>query len=363
MTEGGRTRRDFLTILASVSTVLVSPSFANEERASDRGIGGTGVADGSDERDRDRGIGGTGVVGTIRRFGSIVVNGLRIKYPRDVVVRIDGTRAKLADLKLGHVVQVLAHPRRTGLSTHMIDVTSEVVGPVESVSQKAMIVLGQMVTLSEIDQRASWQVGDWVAVCGLRLPDATIVASLVSPRQQGTARVSGLLEDGQNGLASIGGLALDGIDPALIGTRLTVEGHFRGDSLSVTNTRNEGAELLAHRPKQLFVEAYVARHATDIRLGSGLEVVTSRPVNTRVENVVRAVVTSSVDSQGRVRVDAVRPQGRGPGFRPSGPSHPGPDGMGQGGPPRGKITKSGGPSFAGASGPGGPAGHSFRGFR
>ena len=37
---------------------------------SDRGIGGTGFAPGD-----DRGIGGTGVIGTIRKFGSIVVNG------------------------------------------------------------------------------------------------------------------------------------------------------------------------------------------------------------------------------------------------------------------------------------------------
>ena len=41
----------------------------------------------------DRGIGGTGVIGTIRRFGSIVVNDLRIAYPEDVQVHIDGTPA------------------------------------------------------------------------------------------------------------------------------------------------------------------------------------------------------------------------------------------------------------------------------
>ncbi|PJI51852.1 hypothetical protein CTI14_52480, partial [Methylobacterium radiotolerans] len=44
----------------------------------------------------DRGIGGTGVIGTIRRFGSIVVNDLRIAYPPEVEVRIDGTAATCA---------------------------------------------------------------------------------------------------------------------------------------------------------------------------------------------------------------------------------------------------------------------------
>ena len=72
---------------------------------------------------------GTGVIGTIRRFGSIIVNDLRIAYPPEVEVRIDGAVARAADLKIGHVVHVVARPEGGGLATRRIDVTSEVVGP------------------------------------------------------------------------------------------------------------------------------------------------------------------------------------------------------------------------------------------
>ena len=46
-------------------------------------------------------------------------------------MRIDGAAARAADLKIGQVVQVVARPDGGGLSTRRIDVTSEVVGPVE----------------------------------------------------------------------------------------------------------------------------------------------------------------------------------------------------------------------------------------
>ncbi len=41
------------------------------------------------------------MIGTIRRFGSIIVNDLRIAYPKDVAVRIDDAPATAADLKIG----------------------------------------------------------------------------------------------------------------------------------------------------------------------------------------------------------------------------------------------------------------------
>ena len=84
-----------------------------QEAPRDHGIGGTGMMRTDEPRDGslgegDRGIGGTGVIGTIRRFGSIIVNDLRITYPQDVPVRIDGRPAALSDLRIGHVVRVVA---------------------------------------------------------------------------------------------------------------------------------------------------------------------------------------------------------------------------------------------------------------
>ena len=84
-----------------------------------------------ERKGRDRGIGGTGVIGTIRRFGSIVVNDLRIAYPADVTVLVDGEVKSAAALHLGQVVEVVAQGGPGALATRRIEVTSEVVGPVD----------------------------------------------------------------------------------------------------------------------------------------------------------------------------------------------------------------------------------------
>ncbi|MCX4197091.1 hypothetical protein OMR07_17215, partial [Methylobacterium organophilum] len=131
-------RRFVLRLLAGAATLLPG-TIRSQESPRDQGIGGTGMMRTDEPRngslgEGDRGIGGTGVIGTIRRFGSIVVNDLRIAYPPEVEVRIDGTAARAADLKIGQVVHVVARPEGGGLATRRIDVTSEVVGPVESVA-------------------------------------------------------------------------------------------------------------------------------------------------------------------------------------------------------------------------------------
>ena len=127
------TRRRFLGLLLStgLAGILAAPGLRPGFGAPrDQGIGGTGAVPPLD--DSDRGIGGTGVIGTIKKFGSIYVNDLRIAYPADAEVRIDGRPASVRDLKLGQVVRVDARGADDALSTTRINVTHEVVGPVES---------------------------------------------------------------------------------------------------------------------------------------------------------------------------------------------------------------------------------------
>ncbi|WP_244498793.1 DUF5666 domain-containing protein, partial [Methylobacterium sp. GXS13] len=198
-------RRFVLRLLAGAATLLPGTAWP-QENPRDQGIGGTGMKMIEEPKDGalgegDRGIGGTGVIGTIRRFGSIVVNDLRIAYPPEVAVQIDGEPAKATDLKIGQVVQVVARPERGGLGTSRIDVTSEVVGQVESVSPGRMIVLGQRVDSAGL--AGDWQAGSRVAVSGLRRPDGVIVASLIEPRTSGPDRVAGPVR-----LAAGGGLAI-----------------------------------------------------------------------------------------------------------------------------------------------------------
>jgi len=126
----------------------------------------------TDKRHRDRGIGGTGVIGTIRQFGSIVVNDLRIAYPPNVAVIIDGIAKSSAAMRIGHVVEVVAQRRQDRLSTQRIVITSEVIGPVETVSSTTITVLGQTVLVdgpcpSPRFIRAKWlqfqAFGGWTA--------------------------------------------------------------------------------------------------------------------------------------------------------------------------------------------------------
>jgi hypothetical protein len=114
--------------MAALALLLVPLEVARSQDLGDRGIGGTGVV--PTDPDGDRGIGGTGVMGTIRGFGSIIVNGVHVTYAPDVPVRIDGQPRAVSDLKIGQVVRVVAETSNGVLATRQIDVASEVVGPI-----------------------------------------------------------------------------------------------------------------------------------------------------------------------------------------------------------------------------------------
>lgn len=236
---------------------------------SDRGIGGTGFSLRPADEDSDRGIGGTGVIGTIRKFGSIIVNDLRISYPADVAVRIDGRPAAPADLKIGQVVRVTAFSGAKGaLSTRAIDVASEAVGPVEAITPAGLVVLGQTVSTEALKDGRTWKIGDHVAVSGLRRPDGAIVASLIEPAPGDLYKTAGPVRRGADGVTRIGRLALSGVAGAAEGQRLIVEGHPEGQGLAVTKSSGDIA-LFPASVKKLSIEAYVEPSATGLRLGSG----------------------------------------------------------------------------------------------
>ena len=102
-------RRRLLALLGStgLSALFAAPGFEpTHGPPRHRASGARGPAPPTGGSDGDRGIGGTGVIGTIKKFGSIYVNDLRISYPESAEVRIDGRPASLRDLKLGQVVRV-----------------------------------------------------------------------------------------------------------------------------------------------------------------------------------------------------------------------------------------------------------------
>ena len=351
MSIAPRSRRHILGFLLStaVSSLVPRRLLAG---SNDQGIGGTGVTFSTD--DLDRGIGGTGVIGTIRKFGSIIVNDLRIAYPPDAEIRIDGRPASAADLRIGQVVRVAATGARGALSTRTIDVTSEVVGLVERIAAGRLVVLGQTVSTASVST-TGLKRGDTVAVSGLRRNDGTIVASLVERRAGAASRVAGPVDVGADGSLKIGGLALSGVNPDLIGRRAVLEGRQDGGRFVVAHGTSEAA-LLPPGITTLSVESYVARRGNSLALGSGFAV-EGVPTALPAGQSVRAILTTSVSAGGRLVLDGVRSGGRTYGV--SKPARPGrgdePGGRGETVTPGGGRVpmQFGGPQAApGVGGPG-----------
>ncbi|WP_026607279.1 DUF5666 domain-containing protein [Methylocapsa acidiphila] len=332
-------------LFAAVSAAFAHPDRAEAGTYLDRGIGGTGATAEPKESERDRGIGGTGVIGTIRRFGSIFVNGLRISYPEDVSVSLDGTPGRLSDLELGQMVRVVALPRDGGLSTRKIEVSSEVVGRIESVSLDGFGLLGQTVSTVELPKAGSkWRIGDHVAVSGLRRLDGTIVATLVEKRPGDAERVAGPLVAGPDGSAMVGRLKLAGLDPALIGQRAILTGRMSGSVFAVSSAQSELA-FLTRGVKDLSVEAYVERVGSGLRLGSGL-VVSGEAGDLPRGKAVVAVINAGLERNGRLKARSIRID------RSGGVPRPGASDR------RGDVNQQGGsgaPGAAGGAGDGGEA--------
>ncbi|UWU73205.1 DUF5666 domain-containing protein [Bradyrhizobium huanghuaihaiense] len=235
---------------------------AQVKRGTDQGIGGTGITRGD-----DHGIGGTGIVGVIQRFGSIYVNGERVTYASDVPVRIDGEPASTSSLRIGQLARVVATRQADGtLATRSIAIASEVAGPVEQVKGNELTVLGQKIVAG--DKESKIRPGTQVAVFGLRRTDGVIVASLVEPRRDSVARVTGLVVRGPDGLR-IGGLRLNGVDPLLVGQRVQIEGSASQGTMQAARTRiDDFSDLVG--ASRLSIEAYVQRAGANLQLGSGL---------------------------------------------------------------------------------------------
>jgi Domain of unknown function (DUF5666) len=294
------TRRSVISRRALLLALWVAGSscaWAQVRRGDDQGIGGTGIT-----RGQDQGLGGTGIVGIIQRFGSIFVNGERISYAPNVPVRIDGEPASASALKIGHLARVLALPQADGsLITRSISVVSEVMGPIDSVKDGEMTVLGQRIIAAGRD---SWRrPGTNVAVFGVRRTDGVIVASLVEQRRDATMRVSGPLQRDRGGLR-IGGLRLSGVDAALVGRRVQAEGRVERGVMQVSRTGVDDLSDFAGA-RHLSIEGYVRRTGGNLRFGSGY--VMHDDGRSGSSGAGRVVVNATFDGSGGLRVDKIQP--------------------------------------------------------
>ena len=329
---------------------LAGTAIANAQvkRGTDQGIGGTGITRGD-----DHGIGGTGIVGVIQRFGSIYVNGQRVTYASDVPVRIDGEAASAKALRIGQLARVVATRQANGtLVTRNITIASEVSGPIEQVKDNELTVLGQKIVVS--DKESKLRTGTQVAVYGLRRTDGVIVASLIEPRRDAAARVTGLVERGPDGLR-IGGLKLNGVDPLLVGQRVQIEGSARQGAMQATRTRiDDFSDLVG--ASRLSIEAYVQRVGANLQLGSGFIAHDGSRFGPAAGEA-RMVVNGVFDRSRGLQVDSAQAVGQFPGSPMQAPGGAGHPNRSPGGsimhPDRGVVTPGGGqPGAPGAPAPG-----------
>lgn len=339
---------------------------AQVKHGTDQGIGGTGITRGD-----DHGIGGTGIVGVIQRFGSIYVNGQRVTYASDVPVRIDGEAASAKALRIGQLARVVATRQADGtLVTRNITIASEVSGPIEQVKGNELTVLGQKIVAGD---ESKLRPGTQVAVYGLRRTDGVIVASLVEPRRDAAARVTGLVERGPDGLR-IGGLKLNGVDPLLVGQRVQIEGRASQGAMQAASTRiDDFSDLVG--ASRLSIEAYVQRKGSSLQLGSGL-IARDASRFGPAAGEARMVVNGVLDRSRGLQLDSAQAVGQFPGAPGPASGGAGPPGRSPGGsilhPNRGTTAPGGGqpgapgapapgaspgaPSGSAPTGPGGPSG-------
>lgn len=218
-------RRLFLQAVALLLPMRAARVLADEAKPlpADHGIGGTGMSIRRKGGGEDQGIGGTGVFGRIRKFGSIYVNGLRIHYPADVAVFIDGRRAGVKAMRIGHVVRAALSGTVSHPQTQRIDITSEVIGPIEQVNTDAMTVLFQRIDLRQVAHKPKLRTGMTVAVFGIRAPDGQIVASRVEARPRSARWMLRGVVERAGGRLRIGGLTIDRPAGRLAGRRAEAE--------------------------------------------------------------------------------------------------------------------------------------------
>nr|WP_162894656.1 DUF5666 domain-containing protein [Rhizobium terrae] len=315
-------RRGFLFLAAGLQFCSVREVLGNDRpiAQNDHGIGGTGLSvDGGD----DNGIGGTGIVGTIQRFGSIIVNDKRVTYDRSTPVFMDGVRSTTDAMRLGHVVRIVLSNNSIQPHASAIHVTSEVKGRIEAIDRGRMTVLSQSVELTQNAAMPRLRKGMMVAVFGIRKPDGTIVASRVEEiARNAMPALRGVAEFG-GGRLTVGGLPLESGLRQMAGKRIVVEFALRGQQPVMKRLRQE--ELVPGlRSGTVNVETYADRRGEQVRLGVG--------INVKVQGGLPAQASSpsffdlSVDPRGNLSSPVQDHGGRLPGLQdreaPRGPAPP-----------------------------------------
>jgi hypothetical protein len=231
------------------------------------GIGGTGSA--------AQPVRQVGVLGTVRGFGSVRVNGVRVEAADDFEVASPFGPRPLDALAEGHVVEISARAQGTRLDARRIAQLVALAGPVSAVEadSRRLSVMGVKVALADdapvvVDGGLSGlSRGDRVAVSGL-WRNGGVVASRIDPVDEGLsadggpsaeAVVSGVIRATGSG-PRIGPLPVSHADGGgLPEDRFAVlEGSYR-DGRFVAASVQTGHPVLPATLDRLSVEAYAGQ--------------------------------------------------------------------------------------------------------
>jgi len=302
---GRISRRRLLSLLAGVAGAATVSAGAEEQKPSDRGIGGTGITS-----EPDAGAGGRiGFIGTIRRFGSIYVNESRISYPSDVAVWINGEKRSASALAIGQVARTVARrDAKDRLVTDRIDVLSEVIGPVSSIDKHAVIVLGQRVLLGDTIAPSDWVIGTRIAVFGMRTASGDIVATLVTLAGKWPDQIVGTPEM-RGWMLRIGDEPLYGIGEQYRGRRVVVRGVPTGRGFKVSAVALD-SPFAGRGVDRMSIETYVSRTGSNFRSGDGIEFRSAElGRNVPADENLRAVLNIEVSPSGGLQLDRLRLEG------------------------------------------------------
>ncbi len=252
--------------------------------AADRGMGGTGISDhrgmggtGVVAQNGNRGMGGTGIIGVVTGFGSICVNGYEIEMADSTAVTVENLPAAAADIKLGQVVEIEAFkpdgklPAKN-LTAASVNVRMAVAGPVSSVGPDGTtaVIAGQTVRKSALSRAAQFNVGQWVAVSGLRRGDDVVIATSIEtlPQAGREVLVAGPVRMDLDGRRRIGGLMV-AASQLTAGQTAVVRGSGQGATFVASAVRTELPPDFTTRVATLSVEGFAtAMDAGQIRIGS-----------------------------------------------------------------------------------------------
>jgi hypothetical protein len=288
----------------------------------DRGIGGTGLPQGTQVGDRGiggtgiggTGIGGTGIVGVVTGFASICVNGLEVAYDSSAPVDIDGAAGTTAALRVGQIVVIQASDSAALPVAQAISVRRQVIGRIESIElgTGSLTIARQPVSVTPETWGADTvHLGDWVAVSGLRRADGMLVASRLDLVPAGISAVRGeIVHDADS--TRIGQLVLNGSAAAEMqtGQYVMVSGQYNAGQLQIRSVTpdplfSNPAGYFGAAVSHLVLQAYV-RIANGAVYLNGLKVAISPGVRGKTGEDNVAIVSLERKRDGNFTVVGLR---------------------------------------------------------